>query len=64
MNVQIFLNHQNHPTFHTEERLVNLVKRRECFVGLSIFLVYGVLYSVPVHYTAVANTRIWFKSPV
>ena len=31
----------NHPTFHSEERLVNLVKGRECFVGLSILLVYG-----------------------
>ena len=29
------------PTFHSEERLVNLVRGRECFAGLSILLVYG-----------------------
>ena len=29
-----------HPTFHSEERLVNLVRGRECFVGLSMILVY------------------------
>ena len=34
--MQIFFNLQNHPTFHSEERLVNLVRRRECSVGLSI----------------------------
>ena len=33
---QIFFNLQNHPPFHSEERLVNLVKGRECLVGLSI----------------------------
>ena len=38
----IFFNLQNHPTFHSEERLVNLVRGRECFVGLSILLVYTV----------------------
>ena len=27
--------------FQLEERLVNLVRRRECFVGLSILLVNG-----------------------
>ena len=27
--------------FHSEERLVNLERRREFFVGLSILLVYG-----------------------
>ena len=32
----IFFDLQNHPTFHSEERLANLVRRRECFVGLSI----------------------------
>ena len=29
---------QNHPTFYSEESLVYLVKRRECFVCLSILL--------------------------
>ena len=34
LTVHIFFNLQNHPTFQTEERLVNLVNGRECFVGL------------------------------
>ena len=29
-------NLQNHPTVHSEERLVNLVRGREHFVGLSL----------------------------
>ena len=29
-------------TFYSEERLVNLIRRRECFVGLSILFVYVV----------------------
>ena len=36
LTVQIFFNPQNHPTFDSEERLVNLVRGRECFGGLSI----------------------------
>ena len=32
-----FSNLQNHPTFHSEEKLVNLVRGRECFVGLSSY---------------------------
>ena len=28
----------NHPTFHSEERLVNSERGRECLVGLSILL--------------------------
>ena len=43
MTVQIFYNLLNQPTFRSEETLVNLVRRRECFVGLSILLVYGVV---------------------
>ena len=39
--VKIFYNLQNHPTFHSEERLVNLAKRSECLVGLSLLLVYS-----------------------
>ena len=35
LTVQIFFNLQNHPSFHSQERLVNLVRRREWFVGLS-----------------------------
>ena len=38
----IFFNLQNHPTFLSEERFVNLARGRECFVGLSILLVYVV----------------------
>ena len=41
MTVHIFLNLQNHPTFHSEERLINVVRERECFVGLSRLLVYA-----------------------
>ena len=36
MTVQIFFNLQKHPTFHSEERLVNFVRGRESFVSLSI----------------------------
>ena len=35
LTVQFFFNLQNHPTFLSEERLVNLVRGGECFVGLS-----------------------------
>ena len=42
MTVQFFFNLQNRPTFHSEERLVNLFRRRECFVGLSTLFVYDV----------------------
>ena len=45
LTVHIFYNLQNHSTFHSVERLVNLVRRRECFVGLSILLVYCVDYN-------------------
>ena len=31
--VHIFYNLQNQPTFHSVERLVNLLRRRECFVA-------------------------------
>ena len=41
--IQIFYNLQNQPTFHSEERLVNLARGREFFVGLSISLVYDVM---------------------
>ena len=30
---------QNHPIFHPEERLVSLVRGRECFFGLCILIV-------------------------
>ena len=40
MTVQIFLNLLIHPTFHSEKRLVNSIRRRECFVGLSVLFVY------------------------
>ena len=36
-----FFSLQNHLTSHSEERLINLTRGRECFVGLSILLVYG-----------------------
>ena len=32
MTVQVFFNLQNHPTFHSEERVVNFVRGRERFV--------------------------------
>ena len=41
LTAQFVFNLQNHPTFKTEERLVNLVGGRECFVCLSILLVYS-----------------------
>ena len=44
MTVPFCFNLQNHPTFHSEERLVNLLRGGECFVGLSILLVYGETY--------------------
>ena len=40
LTVQIFFNLQNHPTFQSKEWLVILVRGRECFVVLSILLVY------------------------
>ena len=30
----MFFNLQNHPTFHSQKWLVNLVRERECVVGL------------------------------
>ena len=36
LTVHIFCNLQNHPNIHSEDRLVNLARGRECFVGLSI----------------------------
>ena len=36
----IYCTVQNHPTFHLEERLVNLSRGRDCFASLSILLVY------------------------
>ena len=35
LTVKNILNLQNHPIFHSEERLVNVVRGIECFVGLS-----------------------------
>ena len=43
MTVQIFFDLQNHTTFHSEEMLVNLVRGRECFVGLYILFLTLVL---------------------
>ena len=40
LTVDIFFNLQNHPAFHSEERLVNLVRGKECFVSQSILLAY------------------------
>ena len=36
LTVHILFTQQNHPTFHSEERLINLERGRECLVGLSI----------------------------
>ena len=49
LTAQIFFNLQNRPSFHSEERLVNLERGRECIVGLSILLVY--VHSVYSTYT-------------
>ena len=40
LSVQIFFHLPNHPTFFSEDRLVNLERGREWFVGLSILLIY------------------------
>ena len=40
-------NPENHPPFHSGERMVKLVRGRECFVGLSILLVYAHLLTNP-----------------
>ena len=37
LTVQIYNNPQNHPTFHSAERLVHLVRGRERFIGLSSY---------------------------
>ena len=47
LTVQIFVHLQNHPTFHSEERLVNFVRGRECFVGLFLLLVYDWAHHCP-----------------
>ena len=41
MTVHILYILYNHPTFHSEERLINLERGGECFVDLSISLVYA-----------------------
>ena len=41
LTVQIHYNLQNHPTSHLVERLVNLKRRREHFVGLSLQCIRG-----------------------
>ena len=42
MTKRVFYNLQSPLSFHWEERLVNLVRGRVCFVGLSILIVYVV----------------------
>ena len=51
LTVQIFFNLQNHPIFYSEERLVNLIIRKECFVGLSILLFYAFALETEYLYT-------------
>ena len=46
--VHIFFKLQIRPAFQSEERLDNLVRRGECFAGLSILLVYA--YSTSLAY--------------
>ena len=41
LTLNTFCNLQNYPTFHIEDRLVNIFRRRECIVGPSILLVFG-----------------------
>ena len=40
LTVQIVLQYTKHPPFHSEESLVNLERGRDCFVGLSMLIVY------------------------
>ena len=47
LDCTVLYNLRNRPTFHAEERLVNLARGRECFVDLSIYIRYIVLYIVP-----------------
>ena len=46
LTVQIHHNISNNPTFNLEERLVNLIGRKEHFVGLSLISLCLVLYCV------------------
>ena len=41
LTIRFFFILQNHPIFYLEERLVNLVRGRECFAGLSILFIYA-----------------------
>ena len=56
--VHMFFNLQNHPTFHSEERLVNLVIGSECFVGLSKLLVYVSRFTMADPWK---NVKFWEK---
>ena len=41
LTIRFFFILQNHPIFYLTERLVNLVRGRECFAGLSILFIYA-----------------------
>ena len=44
-----FFNLPNHPTFHSEERLVNFAEEEESFfVGLSTYIISWVQHSCPI----------------
>ena len=47
-------NLQNHHTFHSEERLVNLEKGREFFIGLSMLLY--IQYSIIIYLGKTAHS--------
>ena len=39
LDCTVLYNLRNRPTFHAEERLVNLARGRECFVDLSTYVI-------------------------
>ena len=58
--LQISFNLQNYPITHSEETLVNLVRGRECFVGLSKLLVYAAQVTVLQYYTS----KSYYLAPI
>ena len=59
LTVQIFFNLQNPPTFRSVERLVNFERGGECFVGLSILIVYGAVNGSNIFYKSVFITLFY-----
>ena len=64
-----FFNLQTHPTFHSEEKLVNLERGRVCFVGLSILLVSAPTFHCGLKRGSVESGRwtrwlVWLEWPL